>query len=303
MSQRSCISALITPNIFQNSLSRNPETSGYCTEWLRRLASLSVRWYMLQSDFDQAFTFWRMYQLGGSAECQAIYQVMESRIHTLPITEDLLEFAGQFKLNFNDALRLACAFETPLDLIVTWEAYQFAESTRGRQTVEQYGYFNRSTESILADENEPILSSIAIYGLSSFMREMMQPEVSQVPPMFHLHQLEVRSGDECAATICLGTREGECFRESAVGATPCDAIYRTIDRCVDAFLELPVRRMVDFSVPPTVGGAEAEAKAMITVVCDRRYFETSASHINMMHAFAHAYVSAINQILISLDLG
>jgi hypothetical protein len=266
---------------------------------------------MLQSDFDQAFTFWRVYQLGGSAECQAIYQVMESKIHTLPITEDLLEFAGQFKLNFNDALRLACAFVAPLDVIVTWEAYQFTESARGRQTVQKYGYFNRSTETLLADENEAILSSIAIYGLSAFIREMSQQELPQVSlqvsppaqPMFHLRELEVHSGLECTATVCLGTREGGCFQESAAGATPCDAIYRTIDRCVDACLELPVRRMVDFSVPPTVGGAAAEAEAMITVMCDRRYFETSAAHINMMHSFAHAYVSAINQILISLDLG
>jgi predicted nucleic acid-binding protein len=301
--------ALITANVLQNGLSRNEDSSRYYTDLLLRLSSQPVRWYISELDWHLAFTMWRIYNLGGDRAWQEAFNAMAQIITRCPVNESILENSGFPGINFYDAIRLACAIDASVDAIVTWEPNQFTANARDRNNVWQHGYFDRTFEARLADDDSPYVHNIRVFSASAFLLELFDAgnfsetvEESRTSCTFQLEHLTLQIADEHHATVVVCSSQG-AIQEMATGLTPCDALYKAIDRCVDQCTLLPSRHLVHYTVPGTIGGADSPIEVRINVECDRRLFEASASHPNVIRAFGDAYINAINDICNRLNFG
>ncbi|NJO48703.1 MAG: hypothetical protein HC840_03575 [Leptolyngbyaceae cyanobacterium RM2_2_4] len=300
------ITALITANVFQNGLSRCEESWRYYTVLLRRLAAKPVDWYISDLDFDLAFVLWHLYQFGGDQACRAAYEEMMQILRICKINESILENSKFYRLNFYDSLRLACSVDCCVDAIVTWEPNQFATSDRERSSIREKGYFYRNFNAEMADDQTRTTHSIGVFSVDAFLLHLHELEtttssIRKAPSVLQIESLEVQITRSIKATVTLQTFEGRQFRETTHGRTPCDALYKAIDRCVDRHIQLPERNLVYFSMPDTIGGADAVVEVCIRVECGDAQFEASATNDNVLWAFGDAYVAAINSIYAGLS--
>lgn len=295
-------SALITANVLQNGLSRNEDSSRYYTELLLTLSRQPVKWYISDLDWHLAFEMAQLYNLGGDRAWREAFDAMRQVLTRSHLSESILENSGFSGLNFFDAIRLAHAIEEWVDAIVTWEPNQFTANARDRDNIWQNGYFDRSFESGLADDDSPYTHAIRVFTPSAFLLELVRTdnssepvEESRTPYTFQLEHLTLHVSDDHQATVVVCGPQG-AVQETAVGTTPGDALYKAIDRCVDQCILLPRRHLVHCTVPGTIGGTDSPIEVRIAIECDRRLFETSASHPNVIRAFGDAYINAINDI-------
>jgi predicted nucleic acid-binding protein len=294
--------ALITANVLQNGLSRNEDSSRYYTDLLLRLSRQHIKWYISELDWHLAFDMAQLYNLGGDRAWQEAFNAMAQVVTLSPLSESVLEDSGFPGLNFYDAIRLAHAIDECVDAIVTWEPNLFTANARDRNTIWQDGYFDLTFESRLADDNSPHTHTIRVFSPSAFLLELVRTdnssepiEESPTPCTFQLEHLTLHVSDDHHATVVVCGPQG-AVQEMATGLTPCDALYKAIDRCVDQCILLPSRRLVHYTVPGTIGGANSPIEVKINIECDRRLFEASATHPNVIRAFGDAYINAINDI-------
>jgi hypothetical protein len=296
------ITALITANVFQNGLSRCEESWRYYTVLLRTLAAKPVDWYISDLDFDLAFMLWHLYQFGGDDACREAYAEMMQILKVCPINGSILNDSGFYRLNFYDAIRLACGVACCIDAIVTWEPNQFATSDKERSSIREKGYFYRNFAAEMADDQTQTTYSIGIFSVDAFLLHMDKLEANTSPEEaasrgLRMEELEVHINRSIKATVALRTPKGRQLREAMRGRTPCEALYKAIDRCVDRHFKLPERNLIYFSMPDTIGGADAVVEVSIRVECDGAQFEASATDDNVLRAFGEAYVAAINAIM------
>jgi hypothetical protein len=301
------ITALITANVFQNGLSRCEESWRYYTVLLKKLAAKPVDWYISDLDFDLAFTLWHLYQFGGDEACRVAYEEMMQILRICPINGFTLENSSFYnRLNFYDSLRLACGVDCCVDAIVTWEPNQFATSDRERSSICETGYFYRSFNAEMADDETQTTHGIGIFSVDAFLLHLGELESKTSPEQrtskgLQIENLKVCINRSSKVSVELRTSEGQQLREIVQGRTPCDALYKAIDRCVDRHLNIPERNLIYFSMPDTIGGADAVVEVSIQVECGGAQFEASATDDNVLRAFGEAYVTAINTIYASLS--
>lgn len=303
MPHRVLPTALITANVFQNGLSRRDHCRRLYTELLRRLSTQRIDWYMTALDVDLAFTLWDVYQLGGDEAYYAAYAAMVNQIKTCSVTQSILEEASHHQINFYDAIRLACALDRHLEMIVTWEPNQFAHTMEDHYRILSDGYFhiNKPTQALDPQDTEPTEQTITVYSVPAFLLHLGRLDREGHPQAgkgFCLVKIQSIDDDEnTQATAILLNPQGQQFQATAQGNTPFDALQQAIDQAVDQFVRIPPRRLSRFFVPAsTLQGADAPVEAVIRVECGGLNFEQSASNNNVMRAAAEAYIKVINEI-------
>ncbi|MBD3881858.1 hypothetical protein IFO70_08840 [Phormidium tenue FACHB-886] len=303
------ISALFTPNIFQNGLSRHEESWRIYTELLQWLASEKVsalvNWYITELDYDLAFSFWEIYQLGGDRPYRDACQAMQRLVKVCRLTPDILQDSGCYRLNFYDAVRLSCAVDRNVDAIITWEPDLFAAKEQEHDDLARNGYFDISLRTEMADDQTPTTHRIRVFSLASFFLYLQEPRQPQfweerLLRQFRLEELKictVEDGSEIQAIVTLRNPNELLVCATATSPTPCGAICEAIDHCIEQSIPLPPRRLIGLAIPNVrIEGARAAVEVQISVECERRILRASANHINMLQAFGYAYVDAINEI-------
>ncbi len=306
---------LITANVFHNGLSERADSHEYYTRNLIRLASLPKewQWYVTSIDYDLAFVLPAVHTLLGS---QAYYQAcdrLRNRLKLpLSIDKSIEQSASSFGFpNYFDALRLACALDGCLDMIVTWEPHHFSRNQGDVFRVRSHGHFDYTIPTQNLEDNSIHDQTIQIFGVESLLRYAEQPflKFAQVLPesQFRLGSLNIQSVSEpepnflqthfpSTVTAVVHLATDDPVETTAQGKTPVEALYQAIDQCINSFGQIPTRQLIYYWVPGQMGGAAAAVEVMICIQCGEETYEASASNPSIIRAFGEAYISAINQI-------
>ncbi|WP_206754562.1 alpha-isopropylmalate synthase regulatory domain-containing protein [Leptolyngbya sp. FACHB-36] len=294
--------ALITLNVFQNSLAKQDPRWRYYVALLRRLSCQPVLWYMTAIDYCLAWIFWTVFELEDEL-CQEAYLGMLRQVTPCPIDQHIWDESGYHPINFCDALRLACAIDRNVDAIVTWEPDQFAQTADEHQHVQSHRYFYKPMVAEGLEPDETLMLRLGVFSVAAFLlnfsgtgrRRFLRSRWLQC---FRLEALQFGcSGSEHQASITLCDPTGEYLTVNASGDSPFDAIQQAIDQVVDRYFEIPARQLSRFYVPQTpILGANATVEVVICIECGDQSIQKSASHSNMLRAAAEAYVKVINDL-------
>lgn len=306
---------LITANVFHNGLSERADSHEYYTRNLIRLASLPKewQWYVTSIDYDLAFVLPAVHTLLGS---QAYYHACERLRNRLnmPLSIDTLidQSASSFGFpNYFDALRLACALDSCLDMIVTWEPHHFSRNQGDVFCVRAQGHFDYTIPTQNLEDNSIHDQTIQIFGVESLLRYAEQPthrsEQVLLTPQFKLGSVKIQSFSEpttsvlqnhlpSTVTAVVQLPTGDPVETTAQGRTPVESLYQAIDQCIKSFDQIPTRQLIYYWVPGQMGGAAAAVEVMICIKCGEETYEASAVNPSIIRAFGEAYISAINQI-------
>jgi 2-isopropylmalate synthase len=116
--------------------------------------------------------------------------------------------------------------------------------------------------------------------------------------VYHLAQVHVTSGEPGIPTATVELVEaatGEHLIDSSHGTGPVDAVYKAINRIVDAENEL-----TEFSVQSVTRGIDALGEVTIRVrSADGKVFTGRGAHSDIIVASARAYTNALNRLLVS----
>lgn len=307
-------SALVTANVFQNALANRSISRGYYATLLQRLADQPITWYMTEFDYALAKAFWGTFRLGGDAICQAAYMEMLHRIkHTCPIDSDILEGSNRYRINFCDALRVACARDRFLDCIVTWEPHQFASNAEQHNQVRVHEFLQLPIRIEDAETQEMTTIKIGVYSVRAFLLHLQQDSFEENElgerrvlrnrrsQCFQLQNFHLSTGYGNEVAVTLYDAMGRCLCGNAFGNSPIDALQKAIDQAVDQTVTIPVRYLSRWFVPPaTLFGADSPVEVVVGVECEGFSYEESASHSNVFQAAAEAYVQVVNRICCDL---
>lgn len=308
-------SALVTANVFQNALANRSVSRGYYATLLQRLAEQSITWYMTEFDYALALAFWDTFRLGGDVVCQTAYIEMLRQIrHRCPIDSDILEGSNRYRINFCDALRVACARDRFLDCIVTWEPHQFAYNAEQHNQVQINEFFQLPIRIEDAETQEMTTIKIGVFSVRAFLLHLQQDFLedneleerrvlrSRLSQRFLLQNFHLQTGgDNHEVAVMLCDARGRCLCGNACGNSPIDALQKAIDQAVAQAVQLPTRYLSRWFVPPaTLFGADSPVEVVVGVECEGFSYEESASHSNVFQAAAEAYVQVINRICCDL---
>ncbi|MDX2239666.1 MAG: alpha-isopropylmalate synthase regulatory domain-containing protein [Leptolyngbyaceae cyanobacterium bins.302] len=308
-------SALVTANVFQNALANRSVSRGYYATLLQRLAEQPVTWYMTEFDHALALAFWDTFRLGGDVVCQTAYIEMLRQIrHRCPIDGDILEGSNRYRINFCDALRVACARDRFLDCIVTWEPHQFASNAEQHNQVQINEFFQLPIRIEDAETQEMTTIKIGVFSVRAFLLRIQQDFFeeneleerralrSRRSQYFLLQNFHLQTGgDTHEVAVMLCDAMGRCLCGNACGNSPIDALQKAIDQAVTQTVQLPTRYLSRWFVPPaTLFGADSPVEVVVGVECEGFSYEESASHSNVFQAAAEAYVQVINRICCDL---
>jgi predicted nucleic acid-binding protein len=307
-------SALVTANVFQNALAHRSVSRDYYANLLQRLSAQPITWYMTEFDYALAIAFWDTFRLGSDLLCEAAYLGMLRRIRCkCPIDSDILEGSSRYQINFCDALRVACARDRFLDYIVTWEPHQFASNSEQHRQVQMNECFQLPIRIEDADLGEMVTQRIDVYSVRAFLLDLQQDQTeddeleerrlqrTRRSQCFHLQTFNLVTGDRNQVAVMLCDAMGRCLCGSASGNSPVDALQKAIDQAVSQAVQLPVRYLSRWFVPPaTLFGADSPVEVVVGVECEGFSYEESAAHSNVFQAAAEAYVQVINCICCDL---
>ena len=119
-------------------------------------------------------------------------------------------------------------------------------------------------------------------------------EVYTIPTKYHLAYMNVMTSLEGVptATIKLKTDDAE-MTDAGIGVGSVDAVYRTIDKLVDAQYKLE-----DFTVKSVTGGTDALGEVTVKLVAkDGRVYTGRGASLDIIEASAKAYLNAINKLV------
>jgi len=297
--------ALVTANVFQNALAhRGACWPNFYAEYLRRLSTQPISWYMTEFDYALAQTFWGITKLGGDATCEEVYQDMLRKVRVCPIDEDIVDGANKYLINFCDALRVACARDRFVDCIVTWEPHQFARSREEQNQVQLNDCFDFPIRVEDGESGEMIYLEIGVFSVRAFLLSLQQDELEERRLLrtrrsqrFYLQDFSLTTGSTHEARVSLGDLTNRILQGSAIGNSPIDALQKAVDQAIDQHVQLPNRHLNRWFVPPaTLFGADSPVEVVIGVECEGVSYETGATHGNVFQAAVEAYVQIINRI-------
>lgn len=307
MSQRVMCTALLGANVFQNVfkgvLARKTPLQEYYVDLIRRLAARPVEWHMTVYDYNLACSFLELFRLKRNDAYKAAYLDLLQLVKVCPIDEYILEETGYHqRLNFCDALRLACAIDRNLDAIVTWEPEMFVRTFNERHQFESNGHFsiNLPTQSCeFAHKYES--KNIAIFSVRAFLLNLdrrLRSRCLTQTQQFRLEDVWFCCGSENRACVILCDSIGRRLEAMAHGNSPIDAIQKAVDQVVEQCLPaIPPRHISYFFIPQaTLSGADSPIEVVLQVECAGRSFQESSSHSSILRAATDAYIKVINRI-------
>jgi 2-isopropylmalate synthase len=126
------------------------------------------------------------------------------------------------------------------------------------------------------------------------LEAIVADETSTVHVSYELLHVQVSCGDHSlpTATVRLRDPDGKEVTDSAHGTGPVDAIYRAINRLVDAENEL-----TEFSIQAVTQGIDALAEVTIRICQESDFYTGRAAHTDICVASARAYLHALNRLL------
>ena len=126
------------------------------------------------------------------------------------------------------------------------------------------------------------------------LETIVADEVQAIPAKYKLAYMNVMTSLDGipTATIRLKTDDGEII-EAGVGVGSVDAVYKTIDKMVDAQY-----RLADFNIKSVTGGTDALGE--VTVKLEARNSEVytgRGASLDIVEASAKAYLNAVNKLV------
>ena len=122
---------------------------------------------------------------------------------------------------------------------------------------------------------------------------LMGNERAAVAETYSLEHVQVTcgTGEIPTATVRLSSADGE-YTDAATGTGPVDAVYKAINRIVDAPNEL-----TEFSVNSVTEGIDAVGEVSIRIEQDGRPYIGRGADTDIIVACARAYMNALNRLL------
>lgn len=297
--------ALITANVFHNSLSSlNPDAELYL-EYLGRLRFQPITWYMSLLDYCSIMCFWEMFNSSNDLACQEIYLGMQSILRLCKVDEYIQEEARLHRMySVSEAVRLACAIDRSVDAIVTWEPHHFARSKDDENQVKRDGYFMLKLKSEYAEYPSCKAFEIGVFSVRAFLLQIDQSACvlsgSAKYDGFYIERVYVNGGDDyehSESRVIIRHSAGRVLEDVAIGISPIDALQKAIDKCVNRCFHLPARRISRFHVRDApIYGAGAPVEVVIGVECGENSFEACATRTSVYRAASDAYIKIINSI-------
>lgn len=111
---------------------------------------------------------------------------------------------------------------------------------------------------------------------------------------YELEFLHVSYGlQETTAAMGIRSPSGEVIREAATGGGSVEAIYNTVERVIDAPINL-----VDYRIQSTTGGEDSLAEVYVKVAYHNRVVTGRGVHGDVLSASAKAFLDAINRVIL-----
>ncbi len=98
--------------------------------------------------------------------------------------------------------------------------------------------------------------------------------------------------------VVLRSRDGKDHDASATGDGPVDSIYNAIDKITGLTC-----RLLDYQVMSKTRGKDAQGEVTVRVASDNREVIGKGAGVNTLEASAHAYLNAINKLLMKSKAG
>jgi 2-isopropylmalate synthase len=126
------------------------------------------------------------------------------------------------------------------------------------------------------------------------LEAIVADETSSITVSYELLQVQVACGDNNipSATVQLKDLDGKIVIDSAHGTGPVDAIYKAINRIVQAD-----NNLIEFSIQAVTEGIDALAEVTIRIQQGNDIYTGRAAHSDICVASARAYMHALNRLL------
>lgn len=127
------------------------------------------------------------------------------------------------------------------------------------------------------------------------MALMTEERLGDVASFYDLISLQVQYGTNHmpTATIALRTPHGEEIHEASTGSGSVEAIYNTLERMIDAPVQLE-----DYRIQSNTGGRDALAEVFVKVKFNDVTSSGRGTAQDVLEASAKAYINAVNRILL-----
>jgi 2-isopropylmalate synthase len=123
---------------------------------------------------------------------------------------------------------------------------------------------------------------------------VLEEKMSKDSRFFELDSMQITYGTNQVptATVSLKNGSGESVQEAATGAGSVEALYNTLERCIDSEVNL-----LDYRIQSIGGGRDALAQVYVKI--RYRNMETSGRGLDqdVLEASAKAYLNAVNRII------
>ena len=126
------------------------------------------------------------------------------------------------------------------------------------------------------------------------LEAIVADEVRTIPSKYELSYMNVMTSLDGipTATIRLKT-DGKDIVEAGIGVGSVDAVYKTIDKMVDA-----KHSLVDFVVKSVTGGTDALGEVTVKIEGDNGEIYTGrGASLDIVEASAKAYLNAVNKLV------
>ena len=123
---------------------------------------------------------------------------------------------------------------------------------------------------------------------------LMAEEIRTAHETYHLEQVQVSCGDYNmpTATVRLRDPQGEVLADAALGTGPVDAVYKAINRLVQA-----PNNLIEFSVKSVTEGIDAIGEVTIRIESSGRVYTGRGANTDIIVASAKAYMNALNKLV------
>ncbi|WP_313800764.1 2-isopropylmalate synthase [Cytobacillus sp.] len=129
---------------------------------------------------------------------------------------------------------------------------------------------------------------------------VLEEELSKEERFYELIHLQIQYGTNQipTATVTLSGADKEIIQEAGTGAGSIEALYNTLEKCVDGSINL-----LDYRIQSVGGGRDALAQVYVKLVY--MDIETSGRGLaqDVLEASAKAYLNAINRVIYMKDKG
>ncbi|MFC0270208.1 2-isopropylmalate synthase [Metabacillus herbersteinensis] len=123
---------------------------------------------------------------------------------------------------------------------------------------------------------------------------LIEEKVANREDVYELQSLQVQYGTSQipTATITLKNRQNEIIQEAATGAGSVEAIYNTLERCMDTEIKL-----LDYRIQSNGSGRDALAQVFVNIQIGTQKASGRGMAHDVLEASAKAYINAANRIV------